>query len=92
MDTKPKRDEVSERLWAAWQQNLDAVECPADAVFTEPIQKLIEVTRGIMRDAGWTAEAQHDFLATLLFHIRRFRMHTSASKFVQLLQIETEYN
>lgn len=85
--------ETLEILWHAWQRNLElAADHPEDERLIAPTQRLIFVSRELMSGAGLDDVAQHNFFATLLFHIRRERKHSSASQFVKFLQIETEFD
>lgn len=84
------RNEIRESIWQTWQSCLDlALSCDDDRLM-EPIQKLIAVSRENLREVGFDTASQHDFFATLLFHIRKKCGHGPTSPFVLLLQLETE--
>lgn len=87
-----EQDQIKEMLWQKWMDCLNDTPSPDDDRIIAPIQKLIATTRDIMREAGRDTVNQHNFFATLLFHVRRVLKHPPTSHFVRFLQIETEFD
>jgi hypothetical protein len=59
----------------------------------EPISDVISHARGLMRDAGWPPAYQHNFLVQLRNDLTALTHgHPVTRQFVQMLEIETEFN
>lgn len=63
------------------------------AINLEPISEVISRSRALMCEAGWPAVYQHNFLAQLRRDLTELTHgHPVTRQFVQLLEIETEFN
>lgn len=68
-------------------------ECEDHAINLEPITEVISKGRALMRGAGWPAMYQHDFLVRLRLDLTALTHgHPVARQFVEMLEIETEFN
>ena len=68
-------------------------ECEGHTINLEPIQAVIAGIRGLMREAGWPAVYQHNFLTQLRRDLTELtHAHPVTRQFIQLLTIELEFN
>jgi len=68
-------------------------ECEDHTINLEPIAEVISRSRELMREAGWPATYQHDFLVKLRDDLTELTHgHPVTRQFVQMLTIETEFN
>jgi hypothetical protein len=68
-------------------------ECEDHQINLEPISDAISHSRALMREAGWSAIYQRNYLAQLRLDLTELTHgHPVTRQFVQLLEIETEFN
>lgn len=68
-------------------------ECEDHTINLEPISEVISGSRALMRDAGWPAVYQHNFLVQLRNDLTELtHAHPVTRQFIQLLTIELEFN
>jgi hypothetical protein len=68
-------------------------ECEDHTINLEPITEVISRSRALMSDAGWPAVYQHNYLVQLRRDLTELTHgHPVTRQFVQLLEIETEFN
>ena len=67
--------------------------CEDHVISLELIQPVINGTRDLMRAAGWPALYQHNFLLQLKSDLTELtRGHPVTRQFIQMLEIETEFD
>jgi len=68
-------------------------ECEDHAINLEPISEAISRCLTLMREQGWPPVYQHNFLVQLRKDLTELTHgHPVTRQFVQLLEIETEFN
>ena len=68
-------------------------ECEDHTINWEPLTEVISKIRSMMKDARWPCTYQHDFLVRLRRDLTELTHgHPVTRQFVQLLEIETEFN
>lgn len=68
-------------------------ECEDHTINLEPISERISLARTFMREQGWPAVYQHNYLVQLRRDLTELTHgHPVTRQFVQLLEIETEFN
>lgn len=68
-------------------------ECEDHTINLEPICEVISRCRALMCEANWPAAYQHNFLAQLRRDLTELTHgHPVTRQFVQMLEIETEFN
>jgi hypothetical protein len=68
-------------------------ECEDHTINLEPISEVISRCRALMCEANWPAVYQHNFLAQLRRDLTELTHgHPVTRQFVQMLEIETEFN
>jgi hypothetical protein len=68
-------------------------ECEDHSINVEPIQEVINKSRALMCEAGWPPVYQHNFWVQLRRDLTTLtKGHPVTRQFVQLLEIETEFN
>jgi hypothetical protein len=67
-------------------------ECEDHTIDLEPISDVISRSRDLMREAGWPAGYQHNFLVQLGNDLTELtHAHPVTRQFIQLLTVETEF-
>lgn len=68
-------------------------ECEDHTINLEPIQEAIAHSRALMREAGWPATYEHNFLIQLRNDLTELtHAHPVTRQFLQMLTIELECN
>jgi hypothetical protein len=68
-------------------------ECEDHTINLEPISEVISKSRALMCEAGWPPIYQHNFLTQLRNDLTALTHgHAVTRQFVQMLEIETEFN
>lgn len=68
-------------------------ECEDHTINLEPITEALSRCRALMREAQWPPVYQHNYLVRLRNDLTELtRAHPVTRQFVQLLEIETEFN
>ena len=68
-------------------------ECEDPTIDMEPIQEVIARSRGLIREAGWPATYEHNFLLRLRNDLTEMtHAHPVTRQFIQLLTVELEFN
>jgi len=68
-------------------------ECEDHQIDLKPISDAISRCRALMREANWPAVYQHNYLAQLRRDLTALTQgHPVTRQFVQMLEIETEFN
>jgi hypothetical protein len=68
-------------------------ECEDHSINLEPITEVLSEVRSMMKDAGWPAVYQHNFMARLRNDLTELtQCHPVTRQFVQMMEIELEFN